>query len=565
VTKLRLRHGVDGFALDPVSGNVWVAQRDLLLGFSRAGTALYTVDLEALGIRRPEKLAFDPVGRALWVGAERSVTRFTDTGQFVVRLKARDGDEALGVPAFKVQPVLTLVRPPQDALTNNPQPEFRLGYGAECNGGPCAFPGSYFSGYQLSATFNNQPVGSAFQLDPDRLESFFTPSTRLPEGQNSFSAQVKDSLGRSSNTISSTFAVDTVAPQFLTLSPADGAILQAPQAILQGTVDDPAATIVLENLGLTQSGGSFSFPVTLQPGANIFRISAVDRAGNAATAQRTLNFIPLALSITAPVAGATLSGSSVLVSGTIQGPPNTGIAVNGVVAAIVGDRFYASVPIQAGPNVLTAVVKTQDGFTMQQSVSVTGSGPAAVEVSATPQSGLAPFKASFAFSLSPGSSVSSISADFDGNGSFDAGTTNPATPLEFTYTQPGVFQAQFFIREAQGNLMIRTLPIVVLSATVVDQQLRVLWSDFAGALASGNRSAAMQHLTTGAQEKFGPVLDALLPNMPQIVATFSAPVTTSITDRVGEYAVVRQNGARHNVYLIYFLKDADGIWRIDEM
>jgi PKD repeat protein len=565
VVKLRLRHGVDGFALDPLTGNVWVAQRDLLRGFSRAGAPLYTVDLEALGIRRPEKLAFDPVGRALWLGAERSVTRFTDTGQFVVRLRARDGDEALGVPAFKVQPLLTLVRPPQDALTNNPQPEFRLGYGAECNGGPCAFPGSYFSGYQLSATLNDQPVGSAFQFDPDKRESFFTPSARLPEGQNSFSAQVKDSLGRSSSTISSTFAIDTVAPQFLTLTPADGAMLQAPQAILQGTVDDPAATVVLENLGLTQSGGSFSFPVTLQSGANIFRISAVDRAGNTATAQRTLNLIPLALSITAPAAGATLAGSTVLVTGTIQGPPNTGVTVNGVVAAISGNSFYASVPIQAGPNVLTVAAKTQDGFVMEQAVSVTGSGPLAADVSASPQSGLAPFKASFAFSLSPGSTVSSISADFDGNGSFDASSTNPATPLEFTYTQPGVFQAQFFIRDAQGNLTIRTVPVVVLSASAIDQQLRVVWGAFASALGARDKPQAMQYLSETAKAKYGIVYDKLVAELPQIVASLSTPTTVFVSDGIAEYAINRTIDGVNRIFFMYFVQGIDGVWRIESM
>jgi len=140
--RIRLQHDITGFTLDPFTGNVWVALKESLLAFSLAGSLAYSVDLEALDIRKPEKLGFDPVSRSIWAGAERSVSRFTDTGQFVARFSARDGDEALGVPTFKVQPTLTLIRPPQDALTNNPQPEFRLGYGVECNGAPCGFHAS---------------------------------------------------------------------------------------------------------------------------------------------------------------------------------------------------------------------------------------------------------------------------------------------------------------------------------------------------------------------------------------------------------------------------------------
>ncbi|MGQ0568122.1 MAG: hypothetical protein ACT4P5_01125, partial [Armatimonadota bacterium] len=111
--RIRLQHHITGLALDQVTGNVWVAQKDSLLAFSRSGALGHRVDLDALNIRKPEKLGFDPASRSLWAGAERSVSRFTATGQFVVRFDARDGDEALGVPAFKVQPTLTLIRPPR--------------------------------------------------------------------------------------------------------------------------------------------------------------------------------------------------------------------------------------------------------------------------------------------------------------------------------------------------------------------------------------------------------------------------------------------------------------------
>jgi hypothetical protein len=483
-----------------------------------------------------------------------------------MRFNARDGDEALGMPTFKVQPTLTLIRPPQDALTNNPQPEFRLGYGADCNGAPCGFPASYFSGYQLTATLNGQSVGSAFQFDVSTIESFFTPSSRLSEGTNSFIAQVNDGFGHSSNRISNAFAVDTIAPRFLSLNPPDGSVFQTPQAVLQGTIDDPLATVVLESLGLMQSGPNFGFPVALQPGPNIFTLSAIDRAGNRASTQRTLNFVPLALSVTSPASGALVSGSSVQVTGTIQGPPNTGVTVNNTVAALTGDRFYATVPLQTGANTLVVAAKTQEGFSVQQTVSVTSTGPAPIEVIATAQSGLAPLKVGVKISVVAGISVLRIEADFDGNGTIDFTTVDPNALIEFMYTQPGVYPARFSATDTQGNTTTQVLQIVAKDVNALDQLLKAQWSGFAGALVAQNVTGASGFLSENAKQIYRPMLETLGSRLPAIAASFSEPRTFSLTSGLGEYAIRRTEGdGRTYLYLIYFRQGSDGVWRLESM
>ena len=180
--RITLKRNVTGLTLDPLTGNVWVAQQEALLAYSRAGTLVYSVDLESKDLRKPEKLAFDPVSRSLWAGTQRSVSRFTDTGAFVGRYAAKDGDEALGTPAFKVEPTVTLVRPSQNALSSSAQPLFALSYGVACNGSACTFANDYFSGYQLTATLNGLAVGSQFVFDANVGQSSFTPATRLSEG-----------------------------------------------------------------------------------------------------------------------------------------------------------------------------------------------------------------------------------------------------------------------------------------------------------------------------------------------------------------------------------------------
>src|SRR5256885_2213991 len=223
------------------------------------------------------RIALPSIRRAARFGSGRSVPLpVLPMWQFVARLAARDGDEALGVPTFRVDPTLVIVRPPQNALTNNPSPAFTLTYSAQCNGEPCQFANDYFAAYQLSATLNAQPVGAQFAFHASAAEATFTPVTRLPEGQNSFSAQATDGFGHQSSREAITFTVDTIPPKFLTLAPAEGSVLANPNILIQGTIDDPTATVVLAGMGVNRNGVSFSFPAVLLPGLNTYNLSATD-------------------------------------------------------------------------------------------------------------------------------------------------------------------------------------------------------------------------------------------------------------------------------------------------
>jgi hypothetical protein len=75
----------------------------------------------------------------------------------------------------------------------------------------------------------------------------------------------------------------------------------------------------------------------------------------------------------------------------------------------------------------------------------------------------------------------------------------------------------------------------------------------------------MRYLSDHGKQKYGPVFDTLLPFMPEIVASYSPLAQSSIGDRLAEYAVTRMDGPTKRLYLIYFLRDANGVWRIDGM
>lgn len=384
-------------------------------------------------------------------------------------------------------------------------------------------------------------------------------------------AQVTDRFGHASEPVTNTFTVDTIPPKFLSLTPAEGSVLTSPKVTIQGTVDDPQATVVLANVGpatnTSVSGTtlSFSFPVTLAPGPNTLTLTAVDKAGNSTTTTLHLIVSAVSVTVTSPASGVTIQGDSVLVTGTFTGPINTGITVNGVVAAQAGDRFYAQVPLQPGNNPLTVTATSPEGFTATQTLTVTSTGPGPIQVKADPTSGIGPLTVSFTVQNNTQNAITKIEADFDGNGTTDFTTTNPAAVIQYTYTTPGVYQASFKVRDAQNNLYTVTQIVVVQDAAQMDQMFRTIWGGMTGALAAGDKVSAMRYLSDNAQAKFGPIFDALRSNMPSIVSTFSAFRRVSASSAIGQYAVVRPDGTYYSVYLIYFVTDKDGVWRLDEM
>lgn len=561
--RTRLAHRIRRLALDPQAGKTWVASGDVLLAYSRAGVLLHSVDPALDNVRKPAELAFDPVSRSLWVGADRSAARFTDTGTFVARFAA-DGDAAVAAPALRVAPTLTLVRPPQAAVTNDPRPQFTLAYGAQCNASACAFASDYFGGYQLSATLNGQAVGTQFVFDAISGQANFTPALPLAEGANSFSAQVKDAFGHSSALATLGLTVDTVAPRFLTLSPAEGSTLSTPSALIQGTIDDPGATVALAGTGIAQTGTSFAFPVVLAPGVNTFSLSATDRAGNAGFAVLHLVLASASVSITSPLSGATIAADSVTVSGTFEGPAGSAVTVNGIAAVTTGSSFVvASVPLQPGANTLTAVTTAPNRESATQSISVTGAAPAAVRVTPVVAQGLAPLDATFTLINTSGRSLLSVQADYTGTGSFES--LDPGAPLAHRYTAAGTYQAVFRVVNDLGTTFSQTIAVVVQDPIQLDQSLRTSWNGFAGALAARDTAQALQYFNAQGQTKYRPVLEALSLQMPSIVASFSVPQTVSLTGGVGEYGINRTIDGVNQLFLIYFVQDSDGVWRLDSM
>ena len=351
--------------------------------------------------------------------------------------------------------------------------------------------------------------------------------------------------------------------------PADGSAVTRGSVTIQGSVDDTTASVILTDAAgstISLGGARFAFGVILKQGRNVFTLVARDAAGNQTSTSLRLYLNTLAATLTDPLPGATVHTDSLALSGTFKGSENTGITVNGIVAFTDGQNFYVNnLPLELGENTLTITITGLDGQTTTQTVTVTSSGPASLQVEVEPQVGLAPHTTRFTIGYSGTGSVARYTLDADGDGVVDGTGTDIAIPLEYTYTAPGVYRPRVTLVDSAGKTNHQTLTVLVQDPARVDAFFTMLWSGMNSALTRGNVAQAAGYLNQSAKRKYTPVFAALKPNFPQIVASYSPLQRLSVSETIGEYAIQRAANGQNRVYLIYFLKDTDGVWRVDEM
>ncbi len=421
----------------------------------------------------------------------------------------------------------------------------------------------YFAGSTLVGTATAAPYSATWN--------------GVAAGLYALTAKATDNLGAS--TTSSVVTVTVLANQPPTISlsaPASGATYDAPATIhMTATASDPDGSVAKVDFyaGATLVGTATDPPYTvawigIAAGNYALSAKATDNVGAVTTsAPVAVSVNAPALAVTSPANGATINDDSVTVSGTVQAPANSGVTVNGVVAAMDGTgHYYANnVPLAVGANTISVILTTLAGLTTTRSINVTSTGPAPVRITARPTQGLSPLNVVFNVLPAAGITIQKVELDVGGTGTFDETLLAEPWTLEAIYSGTGTVLSRARVTDAQGLVQTATIPIVLVDSATLDQNLRAVWSGMTTALTAGDKPTAMRYLDGSAQEKYGPVFDALLPNMPQIVGSFSAPQSVSLGDGIGEYGVNRTINGQNRLFLIYFGRNGDGVWRLGSM
>jgi hypothetical protein len=350
--------------------------------------------------------------------------------------------------------------------------------------------------------------------------------------------------------------------------PANGASFTAPARIrLAANASDSDGTVQrVEFL----RGGVVVATVTTPPyefvlegvaaGTHVFAARAEDdRNALATSASATVTVGSLALAITSPAAGAIVDAEGVIVTGTFQGLPGTSVTVNGQPASLSGTTFLAQVAVEPGANTLEARVLAPDGPSLTRTVSVTtAANPFPIDVVVDAPRGFAPLRVTFTLTNRTSEPLTFM---FDTSGPFDL-PADARLSLSLNYPA-GTFTARISASGATATAE-RRFVIESIDPAALDRQLRAIWAGMNEALLAGDRDRALSYLSDSAREKYAPVFDRLLPNMPAIIASYSPLQSVTLSPEIGEYAINRTIDGVNRLFLIYFARD-QGSWRLDAM
>jgi hypothetical protein len=289
-----------------------------------------------------------------------------------------------------------------------------------------------------------------------------------------------------------------------------------------------------------------------------------DRGAASVSAVATVVVKAIEIVLTSPADGALLTGNHVLVSGRIVAPFNSGVTINGHVAAQddEGEFFHLNVPLVEGGNAITAVVTTQDGRTVEQTISVTSDGNLPfLEIALAEQELILPERPEFTLT---NHSTTTATVQRDGGTPF---TMTPGQTVIMTLNIPGAgaFPVRITASDELGQSSTQDYVIVVHDPERMDQKFATLWSGMNAAVIGGGLEESLTYLTSTASDRFAPVFEALMPTFAEITASFSPLHRGDLGIQMCEYLIRRNFGEETHVFLVYYVRGADGVWRLDEM
>lgn len=273
---------------------------------------------------------------------------------------------------------------------------------------------------------------------------------------------------------------------------------------------------------------------------------------------------PLEIRITSPADGEMINKAKIMVKGTIKSDTrDIGITVNGVIAEVIGNEWTANnIPLTIGSNTIAATATDSYGNTDTKTITIyTNDITRPVGLLANIASGISPLQVFFSASTS--FTPASYQMDFEGDGVIDyTGTT--FENLSHIYTTEGIFYPSITVTDYQGNTYSDTIAITVLSKTEIDTLLKGKWEGMKDALMEKDIQKAVDYFTDWTKERYANIFEILKEYLPQIVQEMQDIKMIYIQGDVAKYRIRRMETAGEITYYIYFVKDKDGLWKIQD-
>lgn len=515
----------------------------------------------------------------LWSGsAIRNDVPIQPDGSFAVSIDASIGEEIrirtedhagnfsedVFLPVYSAAPEVGIVAPANNALINSVQPSIDIDY---------LETGSGLDFSTLEVTVNGQPA--AVDCMHDVSQSQCIPIEPLVEGENVISVRITDSRGEVSEAASVSITVDTIPPAGLDREKISVEQVSEGTTTVTGEAGatEPLARIVMTRGDLeteidTGIFGEFSMIIDAGTGDEI-HMTTVDGAGNHSDAEIFIvQPIPIQVEILEPYDGQQVTGNRVAIHGTHDGEYGTGVTVNGRVAAVAADgSFFVEINLEAGLSEITATATPESDETAAHTITVTvlDAPPSPISIRAYEPQGVAPHDTRFELTHDGDiDAIQAIEIDYDGDGAIDHVTANPFEELSYEFDSPGIYHPVVTLYSDAGAFAESTT-VIAEDVGTLDTYLRQRFSEFTQGLQEGDKQRAMEVLSPGAQERFGPMFDVILPVIQQNLSSWQPPQLITINGRYAEYLVLRDKDGTQYGYPVTFQRMPDGTWKLTNL
>ncbi|MBI3606066.1 MAG: hypothetical protein HY202_08600, partial [Nitrospirae bacterium] len=280
----------------------------------------------------------------------------------------------------------------------------------------------------------------------------------------------------------------------------------------------------------------------------------------------TVNSVPyMNFSITSPTAG-TVNQPEIMVQGSFTtNIAEYGISVNGIPAMISGNQFVANhVPLTSGANTLSVIGTSSSGQIFQKSILI-GSNPVKyyVKLEAPAETGLNPLIVTLGAMTFLPSPAATTTLSFTGP-VFPAVSFASTNSINVTMNTEGLYVFTLTVTDTLGNSYQDSVAINVLSLTAIDTLFKGKWNTMINALTKGDTQTAVNQIIGPNQADFQNLLNALGTQLPSILATSQSLNFISLTNNAAIYKLLTvENGMTYS-YNVVFVKDLDGLWKIQE-
>jgi hypothetical protein len=294
---------------------------------------------------------------------------------------------------------------------------------------------------------------------------------------------------------------------------------------------------------------------------------AVDNAGaTVRSSPVTLTVAPVSVSLMSPADGAAIPADFVLVRGTYDAPPNSGVTVNGIVAASDGTNFFVNaVPLYDGPNAIEITVTTETGLTTRTSITVNRTAAAVLHVEASADELLGPGTVTLSALWSTDLQPTALLIENFGTASIDNTIFDGNRLARLSFASPGLYLPKVTVTDSAGNAYTQQVAILVLDKGRLDGLLRAVWDGASRRLAAQDVAGALRIATPGARSRYQAVLGRIASALPAAVASWEPPSGGDLSLQVSEYSIRRIINGVKKRYFIYLIKDGDGVWRLESM